>query len=432
MTGIDSHAPGMDRREFLKFAAGAVTLAGIGAPSLLHAAPPYRVGVGRETDGYAATLRAISASAGWDPARIRGRRVVIKPNLVRGTTADTGTITDPEVVRAVVDLALAAAAAEVWIVEASPIGAQFSGCGYDFFATYDRDLRVKLVDLADEPVVLAPVPGGLAYRALYLPAVLFDADTYLVTAAKLKVHDLTQATLAMKNSYGFPPIPRYQSPPYSGRFALHDRSVSEAAVDLNLARPIDFAVVDGIWGMEGHGPYGGDPVRMDVVVAGSNALAVDLVCLAAMQLGVQRVQHLRYAMNLGLGPADASEIEVAGDPLPTRPFVASPTLPLVSYPRALPALVAAGSPTTILFAVDMTCAARVEIVLPSELSPELPRVRLLRDWSYQPTGVASLAWDGRDDAGDPVSAGRYGIRVSTVRYGSNQVLHVFGWVLVQA
>lgn len=424
-------ASGIGRRGFLKLSAGALS-ATLGSRFAAAAAPPYRVGVGHESDPYAATMRAINASQSWDPSQIAGRRVVIKPNLVQAATPESGTITDAQVVRAIVDLALQANAAEVIIIEASPDGAQFEACGYGFFSNYDANGRVRLVDLATEPVILAPVSRGLAYRALYMPAILFEPDTYLVSVAKLKVHNLAQATLSMKNLYGLPPIERYLSPPRRGRFAIHDRSVNAATVDMNRVCPIDFAVVDGIWGMERTGPIGGDPVRMDIVVAGDNALAVDLVCLAAMKIPVADVQHLRYAAMLGFGPAAPGDIEVRGDPMTPRAFVRTPNLPLVNYPRATPGLIVPtrGETTTVEYAVNMPCATRVEIVLATETSPALTPLRTLRNWAAQPAGSAGLVWDGFDDSGQVVPPGLYGIRVSSLGYGVNLILHAFGWVRV--
>ncbi len=424
---------GVKRRDFIKLSAGAIS-AGLAHPLLAAAGPPYKVGVGNDPWAYAATMRAITASEGWNPANIIGRKVIIKPNLVRAAAADSGVSTDSEVVRAVVDLALQAGASEILIVEASPDGANFSGSGYDYFDTYDPDGRVRLVDLATQPVVLADVAKPLAYRQIYMPAMLFEENTYLISVAKLKVHNLAQATLSMKNMYGMPPIEHYISPPYRGRFAMHDRSVSQSAIDINSTRPIDFAVIDGIWGLERDGPISGDPKRMDLVIAGDNALAVDLIGLAAMQIPVQNVQHLRYATLMGFGPATASDIEVLGDSFTPQAFLQTQYLPMVNYPRSSPVLFAParGQSTTIRYAVDTLCAIRVEIVLASETSAGLTPVRTLREWGIQAAGAAVADWDGYDDAGIVAPPGIYGIRVSSKGLNTNKVMHAFGWLRVIA
>ena len=321
---------GISRRQLLKVMAGGAVLwltspihNWFAGTTLGVNASNYRVGVGNLTDPYAATMKAVEASGEWPASRISGRTVVIKVNLVSGLATKYAANTDPRVVRALVDLALYFNADKVFVVETSPTGARFSESGYDFFNSYDE--RVALVDLADWPVGLFPVANAMAYRWLYMPKPLMDPEVVFISAAKLKTHGDAIVTLAMKNLFGLPAEPFYRDPDIypTARFAMHSRSVSQTIVDLNRARPFDFAVVDGIWGMEGFGPMFGQPIKMDVVVAGANPLAVDRTCLEVMRIPQTWVQHMRYAAALGLGPNDMTSIDVVGDALPSHEFVRS-------------------------------------------------------------------------------------------------------------
>lgn len=407
----DNDATG--RRQFLKLSAAGLLAAAIPWPVRASSATTYRVGVGRSTDGYAATLRAISASAEWSPGLVAGRTVLIKPNLVAAATPESGVVTDPQVVRAVVDLALAAGAAQIKIVEGYPGGSNFSACGYDFLQDYGGSGRVSLVDLDSQPVLLTPVNGGLAYRQIYMPEMVLAPDTYLISVAKLKCHAEALATLATKNVFGLPPIGHYKPPQENGRFVMHYRGVNQATVDINLARPIDFAVVDGIWGMEGYGPLGGTPVQMNMVVAGANAVAVDRVCLDAMRVPQSGVQHLTYAARQGLGPADLDGVQIHGDSLTPVSF-ALPfypprvEMPLLDLPVFHPA---GGQQTTASFSFSRACVYRAEVVTTSETSIDVTRVRLLRDWAGTLAGSATVQWDGRDDQGALVAPGLYTVRI---------------------
>ncbi len=173
---------------------------------------------------------------------------------------------------------------------------------------------------------------------------------------------------------------------------MHRRSVHQTVVDLNLLRPIDFAVVDGIWGMEGNGPLLGTPVRMETVVAGRNALAVDRVCLAAMDLPQNSVQHLEYAARKGLGPAGIREIEARGDSLTPYAFRRARTLPVVEYPRSDPNIFAptVGQRTRIVYAVDSPCWTRLDIVRTDDVRPVVTHIRTVRQWTQRPAGVDSV------------------------------------------
>lgn len=397
-------------------------------------AAAHRVGVGKNSDPYTAAWRALIASGEWPGAALAGRTVLIKPNLVMKRTPQSGIVTDPQVVRAVVDLSLAAGAARVLIVEGATGGENFAACGYGFFTSYSPDGRVALVNLDEQPNLLVDVPGGLAYRQLQWPALLMDEGAFHISIGKLKTHMESLVSLSMKNLFGLPPQAPYMNSSLPARFAMHDRGLHQTILDLNLAWPIDFALVDGIWGLEGNGPLQGTPVRMDLVVAGRNALAVDRVCLQIMGIGQGAVQHLTYAAQRGLGPADLAAITVAGDPFAPRPFalpIIPPTIDAVQVSPAsfAPAL---GQTTTITYSVDRACQTLVEIVGVSETSPQVTRVRLLHDWSDQPAGPETLSWDGHDDAGQIVPAGDYAINVHATG-GETASNHgrATGWVHVR-
>jgi len=396
-------------------------------------AAAYRVGVGKNSDPYIAAWRALIASGEWPGAALAGRTVLIKPNLVMKRAPQSGIVTDPQVTRAVVDLALAAGAARVLIVEGATGGNNFAACGYEFFANYGSDGRVALINLDQQPNSLVAVPDGLAYRQLYLPALLMDEGVFRISIGKLKTHMESLATLSMKNLFGLPPQSLYMNSTLPARFAMHDRGLHQTVLDLNLAWPIDFALVDGVWGLEGDGPLQGTPVRMDLVVAGRNALAVDRVCLQIMGIDQGAVQHLVYAAQRGLGPADLAAITIAGDPFTPRPFVLPTVPPTIDVVQATPTAFAPvmGQTTRITYSVDRACRTRVEVLRTSETSSQVTMIRLLRDWGDRAAGPEILLWDGRDDAGRIVSSGDYAINVhATGGETANNHGHATGWVRV--
>ncbi len=430
---LHCNEPLVGRRSFIKLVAGCAGYVITGVTPAF--ASPYRVGVGKNTDPYTATQRAVEASGEWPSANISGKTVIIKPNLVAPVSSETGITTDPQVVRALVDLSLANSARNVIIVEGGPSRAFFSGCGYDFFNTYDQ--RVSLIDLNDESVSLFNVPSGhIAYNMLFVPDIILDADTVFISVAKLKTHTHTLASLTMKNLIGLPPTERYSTPDINLKIGLHQRGIDQAVVDLNLVRPVDYAVVDGIWGMEGNGPALGEPVKADIVVAGKNPLAVDRVCLDITRLPQNGVMHLTYAARKGLGPKKLSDIDISGDPFSVRPFKWPNRLsPNLEYPRVFPNVFKpdTGQGVTIVYWVtSFPCLTRVKIVRASDISPEIIHIRNVRDWSQRPAGIDVLEWDGTDDNLNLVKPGPYCVQVEA-KYSKNGIsYYATGWVRVSA
>ncbi len=426
-----TQAASINRRLFLQWTAAGIASIATGIRGV--GASQYRVGIGSSTEPYEATLRAVQSTEEWPAGSIRDKTVVIKPNLVLPKTADTGTTTDPEVARALVDLAFDAGAHQVLIAENGSSGANFSACGYDIFDGYRPS--VSLVDLSREPLTMVPVPHGLAYKWLYVPALLLEEDIVFISAAKLKTHSHTYASLAAKNLIGLLPIHKYNEPLLNWCGAIHQRGVDQTIVDLGRIRPIDYAVVDGVWGMEGEGPGNGDPVKMDLVVAGRNAVAVDRVCLSAIDLPQAGVRHLDYGTRNGFGPGDLNAIEVVGDPFTTRLFTLPRNLPpLTEYPRALPWVFdpAAGQAAWIIHGIYLPCKRRVEIVHTSETSPSVTHVRTLSDWQDRAAGFEWLVWDGKDDQGSVVPAGTYNIRQLAKYAEGGTTAFSTGWVWVDA
>ena len=383
-------------------------------PGTAIAGPNYRVG--KDASAYPATQRAIAASGEWPSTAINGKKVIIKPNLVGGFSAETGLTTDPEAVRAVVDQALADGAQEIVLVETSPEGAKFEETGYGFFADYDPLGRISLVDLQTVPVSAAPILNGHNFKTLVIADLLQEPNTILISVGKMKTHWESYASLACKNLFGLPDYSTYLVPESSilgGRWALHLRGVRQSIADINRLCPVDFAVIEGIWAGEGAGPIFGTPIRMDTVLAGKNSVAVDRVALEAMGISQTFVRHLAYLAGDGLGPSGIGQITVDGDSLTPKAFQLPVVSPVLDPPLLIPDRLQAGVHEMHSVQVFYEgCLRRVEIVrFTSDLDREPEVLRTLVPFGFRPPGMEVLAWDGRAQDGSLVPPGLYAVCV---------------------
>lgn len=375
----------------------------------------YVVGVGRTSDPYQAARTAIAASGQFPSAAMAGKTVVIKPNLGFAEPSASGITTDPEVVRAIVDLALDAGATRILIAEGSCVQpCPFGPCGYGFFQTYGPPGVISLVDLCNQTDRLVKVgkPGGMVYQSLWLPDPAVNPGAIFISAAKLKTHLSVGATLSMKCLVGMAPPSIYTVPSQWPRQDLHYRGIAESIIDLNCARPVDFAVIDGIWGMEGEGPTSGTAIQANLVFAGLNPTAVDLVALQAIQIAQLRVPYLYYAGSLGMGPTSVDDgITVTGDAYSPVPFTPASTPPTVWHPVSSPNPLAAGQSAAISYQMPQACYTLLEIIQDSDTTPGVTSVKTLHDWTARPAGVETMVWDGTDNNGNPVAPGVYLPRV---------------------
>jgi uncharacterized protein (DUF362 family) len=125
---------------------------------------------------------------------------------------------------------------------------------------------------------------------LYLPDTVLGADL-LVSMPKMKTHHWTGATLSMKNLFGVVPGGVYGWP----KNVLHWSGIHECIADLHSFFPRQFALVDGIVGMEGNGPIQGTPKHAGVLVAGSDPVAVDATCCRIMRIDPMQIAYLSLA-----------------------------------------------------------------------------------------------------------------------------------------
>lgn len=315
------------------------------APGGARAAPPYRVAIAQAADYERSLLRQqvqtlLDGIGGLDDVIAAGDRVAIKINLTGGTAAPPPAglpaietyVTHPEVVRVLGEALRDAGARELFIVEAAFDAYSFPLWGYEDVAqALDATLiNLNLPQPYDDFVSVEVGEGWFIYEAFNFNRILQEVDT-LVSVSKMKCHCIAGVTHTMKNLVGLAPVRYYMRNPQDGyRTAFHgesgaDTRLPRVIVDLNRARPIHLAVIDGIKTVEGgEGPWNGtlNPVQPGVLLAGKNAVATDAVATAVMGFDpttdyptapfTNGDNHLNLAAGLGLGTNRLEEIEVVG------------------------------------------------------------------------------------------------------------------------
>jgi uncharacterized protein (DUF362 family) len=93
---------------------------------------------------------------------------------------------------------------------------------------------------------------------------------------------------------------------------FHWEGIDRSILDINQAVKPDFAIVDGIVGMEGDGPIMGTPKQAGVLVMGRNLPAVDATCARIMGIDPRKVSYLAAASGQ-IGPIRDSDILQRGE-----------------------------------------------------------------------------------------------------------------------
>ncbi len=264
--------PELSRREMLAGSAAALTLTGCAKSSgefssnakwIPPRAPVSSVSVVKapayNMDVYDTIFRMVSDHN----LNVRGKRIVLKPNLVE-FDPNTAINTHPVVVHAAYEAFRRLGAASVRIAEGPGHrrGTLDLADAAGYFSAVPK-FEDSFTDLNLDEVAKRDLTTPVSQlKSLYLPHTVLDCDL-LVSLPKLKTHHWAGATLAMKNLFGLVPGGIYGWP----KNVLHWAGIPETIVDLHRLFPRQFAIVDGIVGMEGNGPIQGTPKQAGVLIA---------------------------------------------------------------------------------------------------------------------------------------------------------------------
>ncbi|MFP3896938.1 MAG: DUF362 domain-containing protein [Anaerolineales bacterium] len=259
-----------------------------------------------------ALRRNIDLLGGMESFVSPGQRVLLKPNLVRAVEPERAVSTHPTVVAAVAKL--------VREVGAVPVIVESPGGPYNA-ATLRGTYRRTEMDWAAEiggaelnynvEATQVSHPEGNVLRRLDVVQPLLEADA-VINLAKLKTHNLTGLTLAVKNLFGL--VPGIVKIGYHAK--LQERRLfCEGLVDIfAYVQPV-LNIMDAVVGMEGQGPSGGDPRPLNALIAGADALAVDVVSAALVGYEPLEVLTTRVAAERGLTTGRMEDISLLGESL---------------------------------------------------------------------------------------------------------------------
>ena len=282
-----------------------------------------------------------------------GKKVVMKMNMTGGS----GSGTNPKlngipieeamwvhfaVVKATAQLIIDSGVnpSDITIVESLEIGDDFSKSAFDGYMDIKNSLGCNLVDISNGTFVdISTGSDYFNFPTLTMNKILQDAEVY-VSMAKLKQHAEAGLTCSIKNQVGSVPKPNYYTESINyRRQAIHSPTNGSSAsflprsiCDLFAARPVHFAVVDGIknaTGGEGVWNTNFAPHESHVLFAGKDPVATDSIGAYLMGLDpeadklqlpgdngygdTESDNYLKLLNAKGAGTNKLSEINVVGD-----------------------------------------------------------------------------------------------------------------------
>ncbi|TXT63435.1 MAG: hypothetical protein BAJALOKI3v1_370015 [Promethearchaeota archaeon] len=247
--------------------------------------------------------------------------ILIKPNILKGEEPERAVTTHPEIIRAVIRWIKKHGKHKIVVGESSGTtnpGATekaFQGSGIKDVCEEENvewtpfeQTKRKIYQIKD-PLVLDQISSS----------VLLEEADLIINIPKIKTHWQCVLTCCIKNMFGT--LILGNKPKTHARFPkLED--FSAALADIHSVSNPQLTVVDGYLCQEGSGPSKGDVVKLDLILAGYDPVALDTTVCKIIQFDPEDVIQIQKAEERGLGTSDLETFEIVGEKIDdvTRKF----------------------------------------------------------------------------------------------------------------
>ena len=256
-------------------------------------------------------FEAIELLGGIDKFIKSGDVVFIKPNVCGGVVGRRGTYTSPEVITALIEL-IKEKSSRVIVGEADSemydADRMLNETGIRRAA---EDCGAEVVNLSRGGMVKKVVTDAYMLREFEISKVVAEADK-IISVPVAKAHSITDVTLSLKCMFGV--LPEKHKAKY------HKLGINMVIADIVKAFPPHLSVVDASIGLEGEGPFKGNPVALNLIICGDNAVATDSVTVSVLGYKPAKIKHLELATKSGLGPINLEGIDIKGEKEAKREF----------------------------------------------------------------------------------------------------------------
>ena len=263
-----------------------------------------------EAEVLSAVERGVSLLGGAEKFVQPGERILLKLNWLTGDPPEKCVTTHPAVFRAVARVFQKTGAVLSYGdspgFQSPDSVAKRTGC-----AEVAKEMDLPLADFRAGRE--AHYPEGKQNKKFTIANAVLDSDG-VISLPKMKTHAFQRVTGAVKNQFGCVPGA------LKGEFHVKVPDAYDFAkmlIDLNSFVHPRLYIMDGIMAMEGNGPRGGDPRKMDVLLLSADPIALDATMCRLMHLDPALVLTNRAGQEMGAGTYLAENIRLLGDPIET-------------------------------------------------------------------------------------------------------------------
>ncbi len=236
----------------------------------------------------------------------KGKKVLLKPNLVVGSHPENAVTTHPVILEAVI---------KIMKEHQYPIKYGDSpGFGNPEKAANKAGLKevadrydVFFADFLNGETI--SYPEGVACKQFDIANGILETEA-IINLPKMKAHALQRITGAIKNPFGA--VVGYNKATMHSRYT-NAYNFADMLIDLDQYLNVDLHIMDGILAMEGNGPRNGNPIKMNVIMISTDPVAMDTLFCKMVDLNHLLIPTIIAGKERGLGTYE--DIEIIGDPI---------------------------------------------------------------------------------------------------------------------
>ncbi len=228
--------------------------------------------------------------------------VLVKPNLITSHTYETGITTDPMVIEAVINMVHELGKKAIVVetdggitspdeaIHTTGMMEVIERLGAEYVNM--RKLKDKVELVVDEP-----------RKVKKFKVARMATENAIITVPTMKTLHHTSITMGFKNMFGMLTTRK--------KFLMHRHGMNNVVYDICKTLPPTLSVIDGFYGKSGKGPWQGEPVKMDTIIASVDPVAADATAARCIGIDPETIDHVRWLHEAGIG--EITDIEVVGD-----------------------------------------------------------------------------------------------------------------------
>lgn len=253
-----------------------------------------------------AVERGVSLIGGAESFVKPGEKIVLKPNLLSADPPERCSTTHFNVFKAVGEV-FKNVQAKLSYGDSPAFHSTEAAAKKSGIAGAAEELGIPLADFQHGEEV--HFHEGVQNKKFIIAKGVLESDG-LISISKLKTHGFAKMTGAVKNQFGCIPGT------LKGEFHVKVPDINNFAkmlVDINMLVKPRLFVMDGIYAMEGNGPRGGTPKKMNLLLFSSDPIALDATMCRIVNLKPELVPTIIAGKSAGLGVYEEDKIELVGD-----------------------------------------------------------------------------------------------------------------------